>query len=95
MAAQWQGMLEVEEDTGPLLRSVALRSELKALLNIHYDMNEIRELCSRLGLDCEQIAGDTKRSKIRELVDFCSRRDLLDRLVENERLVRPNIPWPN
>ncbi len=61
---------------------------LRNVLNEQFSADELRDLCLDLGLDYENIAGETKVAKARELVLYLQRRGELDRLVAAIRAVR-------
>ena len=61
---------------------------LRKVLNEQFSADELRDLCLDLGLDYENIAGETKVAKARELVLYLQRRGELDRLVAAIRAVR-------
>jgi hypothetical protein len=61
---------------------------LRKILNDQFSANELADLCMDLELDYENIAGDTKEAKARELVLYLQRRGQLDRLVAAIRAVR-------
>lgn len=53
-----------------------LRDELAT----SFSMSEIKALCFAMGLDFEDIAGDTKSAKVIELIMYCERRGILGKL---------------
>jgi hypothetical protein len=67
--------------------------ELREALLRHFNLDELRILCFDLGVDFEDIAGDTFASKTTELVVYFQRRGLLHKLVERVRESRPDIEW--
>ena len=74
--------------------SVALSSQaqvLYPLLNQSFDLNDLEELCFQLGIDWDNLRGDTKGSKARALLRYCDNRGLVPRLQSLMRLARPNL----
>ena len=69
------------------------QARLRRLLGRHFNEDELRELALDLGLDYEDLAGDSKRAKVRELVLYFERRQLLDELVEAVKERRPLLGW--
>jgi hypothetical protein len=63
---------------------VALRHTLVA----HFDLEELRTLCFDLGVDIDELPGDGKGAKARDLVVYWQRRGDLGRLVEAVRQER-------
>lgn len=68
---------------------------LRRLLNEHFSLGELHNLCHDLGIDFENLPGDTKESKARELVEYCDRRDQLDDLLKRCQGLRPKVQWPD
>lgn len=72
---------------GPLVTDrVALR---KALID-HFRLEELKTLCFGLGVDFENIAGESKSGKALELVQYFERRGRLEQLAAKIREERPN-----
>lgn len=47
-----------------------------------FSMEELRDLCFNLNLDYERLEGHTNKDAfVRELITYCSRRDILDALI--------------
>lgn len=63
--------------------------ELLTLLNKHFDLEEFRMLCFTLGVDFDNLRGEGKSAKARELVVYMERRGQLDKLVAEIRRHRP------
>jgi hypothetical protein len=68
-------------------------TELRKLLAARFNTGELRTLCFDLGVDYEDLPGESKADKARELVSYCERRDCLDKLVQIGRQLRPDVPW--
>jgi internalin A len=76
---------DVELDVNALLAGIetpALRRErqLQERLMQAYDLSELQQLCFELNIDYENLPGQTKSAKTRELVQFMGRRNRLDEL---------------
>jgi hypothetical protein len=67
--------------------STDLHSSLVKLL----DLEELRTLCFYLGVDFDNLRGEGKAGKTRELIIYCQSHDLFNQLVENVRKMRPDI----
>ena len=70
------------------------RKAIVQLLRNHFDESELRDLCFDLQINYEDLPGQSRRDKTRELVTFCQRRRQLPELVEACRQLRPNVSWP-
>jgi hypothetical protein len=46
----------------------------------HYDLEELRTLCSELSIDYDSLRGEGKAAKARELVAYCERKGRIDEL---------------
>ncbi|MGQ9733337.1 MAG: hypothetical protein ACUVX8_18930 [Candidatus Zipacnadales bacterium] len=68
-----------------------LARDLRKVLVERFDLEELRTLCSDLGVDFDDLRGEGKQAKARELVGWLDRRGLLDRLVEYIKQSRPDI----
>ncbi len=69
-------------------------TQLHQLLNEHFNLAEIRDLCFRLNVDYESVAGDEKPSRIRELLLRLGRNGRLPDLITTAQQQRPHVDWP-
>ena len=67
------------------------RSTLVKALEDEFSLEEIRDLCFDMGLDPDNIPGNTKASKARELIMYCERRGTVRQLGEAIRRARPGL----
>ena len=68
-------------------------TDLHLSLDSHFNLDEIRTLCLKLGIDFDNIPGDGKSAKIRGLILFLARQSRLHDLVETVIKERPKIEW--
>ena len=66
---------------------------LRNILEEHFNVEELKTLCFDLKIDYENLPGQGKASKARELVDYLKRRRRMADLIEVGRATRPEIPW--
>ena len=66
---------------------------LQRLLVAHFDLDELKTLCFDVHVDFDELAGETKSAKARELVKHCYRHGLLDKLHEAGQRQRPGADW--
>jgi hypothetical protein len=66
-------------------------TELHQILSTYFDKDELKTLCSRLKVDYDNLPGDGKMGKARELIAYLERRGRLPQLLEEVKLLRPNI----
>lgn len=58
-----------------------------------YSKEEIAVLCMDLGINHEDLNGDTLTGKIQDLIEYCRRRKLLPKLVKICEEERPDVLW--
>jgi hypothetical protein len=66
---------------------------LQRNLEASFNLDELRGLCFDLGINFENLSGDTLRTKTIELVSYCQRRRLLSKLVAACSQLRSEIDW--
>ena len=66
---------------------------LRDLINDHFDNNDIRSLCFDLGIDFDNIPGETKNQKIESLILKSQRASNLHRLLQRCQELRPKVSW--
>ncbi len=64
--------------------------QLRALITRYFNDSELRDLCFDLGIDYENLGGDNKTAKARELVGYGLRHGRLAELEAACRRLRPN-----
>lgn len=68
--------------------------QLHAIFDRHFNLNELQELCFQLvGIDFENLSGDTKSSKARDLALHFHRRENVNHLIQVGQELRPDIDW--
>ena len=68
-------------------------THLRKGLSEQFKLDELASLCTDLGIDFENLGGEGKEGKARELIAFCLRRNWLDDLVARCEELRPRFPW--
>lgn len=68
-------------------------TELLQVLVDRFDTNELRTLCFHLGVDYEDLPGEGKTNKARDLVRYLDRRNRVPELIETVRQLRPDVAW--
>lgn len=58
-----------------------------------YSFEELKTVCFGLGLDFDNLPGDGKEAKARELLLYLKRRNMLPALIEYCSHDRPSFPW--
>jgi hypothetical protein len=70
------------------------RVQVVRLLENNFSMADLQMLAFDLGIDLDNLAGDTRSAKARELVLYVERRGMLEKLIEQARAARPHASWP-
>jgi hypothetical protein len=68
-------------------------ADLHQKLSAYFDDGELKTLCFDLDVTYDDLPGDGKASKARELVAFMGRRDRIPELVAECEKQRPNVEW--
>ena len=69
--------------------------ELRRNLNEAFNTTDLRNLCWDLGIDYENLSGDNKLDKTRELLDYLDNRSRVADLLVILQKERPKIAWPS
>jgi hypothetical protein len=71
------------------------RVRLATLIGQTFNEEDLKNLCFRLpDLDYENLPGEGRQGKIRELVEFARRHNMEDQLLGQLRALRPKAAWP-
>ena len=68
-------------------------TELRQILVKRFSEGELRTLCFDLGIDYDDLPGEGKANKARELIAFFERHDRVPELVEIVKQLRPSVSW--
>ncbi len=77
---------EIEESQ---IESISLRQQITKSFNV----GELKTLCFNLSIDYENLIGETKEDKVRELILLMRRKERFQALLNQCRELRPNISW--
>lgn len=93
---QWQWLMKAVKTANrvnPIKpESLHLKSiELREILQKYFNTNELVELCFKLEINYEDLAGDTHSAKVVSLIEYGKRRNILDRILNECIDLRPNI----
>ena len=69
------------------------RVRLRNGITRHFSDNELQSLCFDLGIEYDNLPGDDRESKVRELIGYCERRGMLSKLIETCYQLRSNVEW--
>jgi len=68
-------------------------SKLRAKIETYFNLDEIVDLCYVLSIEYENLTGNTRTAKARELTDYCFRHGKLSLLVRTCENLRPHVEW--
>lgn len=68
-------------------------AKLRRFLHHHFNVSELHDLCLDNGVDYDNLPGETKQDKVRELVAYFQRRGSVRQLLISSRQRRPQAPW--
>ncbi|HEX7313017.1 MAG TPA: DUF4062 domain-containing protein [Pyrinomonadaceae bacterium] len=83
----------IRESRLPSPTSEPSPNELRLVLSLQFDLEELRDLCFAVGVDFDNLRGEGKGAKARELVLYMQRRGGLGRLFAQVAESRPDIGW--
>jgi hypothetical protein len=70
-----------------------LLASLRQILTDRFNSEELQTLCFELGIEYENLGGQGKAGKARELIGYVERRDLIIELISAGEKLRADIPW--
>lgn len=75
------------------IHEAATETQLQIILDQHFGLSDLYELCSELETDHESLVGpnETKQALVRALIKYCRRRAYLPHLFEAIELKRPKL----
>jgi hypothetical protein len=63
------------------------------MIDEHFNKSELQTLCFDMDVDYDDLNGENKSDKARELIAFCERRQIVPDLVARCRELRPKVEW--
>lgn len=69
--------------------------ELRDVIATNFSESDIRDLCINLNIDYENLPGQEKRGKARELVQYASRNSIIEELEREVYRLRPRLGSPS
>lgn len=76
----------------PLISGLDL-VHVRTQLATHFNLDELQTLCFDLGIQYDNLAGETLNAKTRELVKHCYRNDLLPGLIQRCQQMHAGVSW--
>jgi Effector-associated domain 7 len=68
-------------------------TDLRLKIVEHFDDEELRTLCFDVGVDYDNLRGQGKEAKARELIDYMQRQGRLSDVIQACRKARPRVDW--
>ena len=78
----------------PIRQRAALPPLLQQMIQRYFNTSELRSLCFDLGIEYEDISGENKSDKVRELITYAERHGRTHELIMLCRRLRPHVDWP-
>ncbi|MCB9434143.1 MAG: hypothetical protein H6668_19395 [Ardenticatenaceae bacterium] len=69
-------------------------AQLHPLLTKYFSMSELHQLAFDLGIEWEEMPGQTRSEKVRSFIGYADRADRLVDLIALARRERPHVDWP-
>lgn len=82
-----------EEKTATFRGSPSEKTRLLQGLISYFNLSELQTLCFELGIDFDDLGGEGKMNKARELISYLDRHGRLPELVQILRQQRPQMAW--
>ncbi len=73
--------------------TLASRASLRQNLERHFSLSTLQTLCFDMGIEFENLPGETRSDKVRALIELCERTEQIDELLEHCRAQRPEVTW--
>ncbi len=68
-------------------------TDLHRKIGHFFNLDEMQSLCLDLGIEFENIAGETRQAKATSLVGYCNRHNLRADLIAQCAILRPHVDW--
>ncbi len=68
-------------------------TKLREQLEGSFSLDEIKSLCQDLNVPYDDLGGDARSAKCRELIYYCKRHDIIDCLLGRCSVLRPKASW--
>ncbi len=81
------------EATAPPAQSQSHRAAFRQMLVTFFSDSELRDLCFDLGIEYENLSGQSKSDKVRELIAYAERSGRSIELLSLCRHLRPEMAW--
>jgi len=78
----------------PIRQRAALPPLLQQTIQRYFNTSELRSLCFDLGIEYEDLSGENRSDKVRELITYAERHGRTHELIMLCRRLRPHVDWP-
>lgn len=69
-------------------------TQIRQLIHNYFNLEEFRTLCADLGISYDDLGGEGREARMRELVAYCARTGRLEHLLALCAQRRPHVDWP-
>lgn len=84
---------KIENSQELLSPKTSQQARLRQLIAAAFNLDELRALCFDLGIDYDDLPGESKLRKIIELISYFMRQNTLVQFLQYLALARPNVIW--
>lgn len=72
-----------------------MQIQLRKQITEYFSKSELTDLCFVMGIQYENLHGETISEKARELITYCYRHGQLQALIHQCHQLRPHVTWPS
>ena len=90
---QQYAQLKASEPTRRQTVDLSQPTDLHRKIGQYFNVDELQALCLDLGIDYEDLEGNTRQAKATALVGYCNRHDLRADLIARCADLRPHVDW--
>lgn len=70
------------------------KAEMAMLIDVYFDHNQLQALADKLDIDYHKLAGEEIKDRAQPLIQQCENLNLLKALLNECRVLYPNVLWP-
>lgn len=97
VVCNWEPFVPFFQGLSTLLNDKYLSSlnktELRKRIEEYLNKEDLKTLCVDLGVDYDNLSGEEKASKVRELIELMQRQGRVLALINELKTLRPNVKW--
>lgn len=71
------------------------RLQIAELIVERFSADELEVMAWDMDIEMSELTGETMSQRVRSLIDYCERRQMIHELIYHCRRHRPSVRWPN